>query len=123
MGEYILTEINRHRQYLPLVSRQANNVAIIKRGRLLATGPVGAIINNEITVEAACVDNEKLRSVLKQFLGIKHFQEHSKYLVFQVAEDFDIATINQMAFQNQLTLNHLQARKKSLEAEFLEITG
>ncbi len=105
------------------VEKVCTHVAIIKRGRLLATGPVGAIINNEITVEAACVDNEKLRSVLKQFLGIKHFQEHSKYLVFQVAEDFDIATINQMAFQNQLTLNHLQARKKSLEAEFLEITG
>ncbi len=105
------------------VEKVCTHVAIIKKGKLLATGPVGAIINNEITVEAACANNEKLRSVLSDSLGIKNFQTHPRYLLFQVAEDFDIASINQIAFQNKLIINHLRARKKSLEAEFLEITS
>ncbi|MEY3420595.1 MAG: hypothetical protein RIR48_880, partial [Bacteroidota bacterium] len=46
------------------VEKICTHVAIIKKGQLLATGPVGSIINSDITVELAANDMDKLKTFL-----------------------------------------------------------
>lgn len=104
------------------VEKTCSHVAIIKNGRLLATGPVGAVINNEVTIEVSCSDNEVLLDLLKQQEAIKNISQQGHLLILQVAEEFDSGKINELVFRNGITLQHLRVRQKSLEAEFLEIT-
>lgn len=104
------------------VEKVCTHVAIIKNGRLLATGPVGAIINNEITVEVACADQEALFQLLQSQTAVKNLEKQGSLCVFQIEEGYDPALINRLVFEKGLVLQHLRARQKSLEAEFLEIT-
>ncbi len=105
------------------VEKVCSHVAIIKRGKLLAAGPVGSIINNEITLEVGCDDNAILRSLLEQMDSISKVEEKGNLLLAQMAAGTSSSTINQLAFDNGIVLTHLATRQKKLEEEFLEITG
>ncbi len=104
------------------VEKVCSHVAIIKNGTLLATGTVGAIISNDITIEIAADDLNKLKSLLERVTGINDIEEKQQKLFLSVNENLSTAELNQLAFQNGITLTHLLAKQKSLEAEFLEIT-
>jgi len=104
------------------VEKICSHVAIIKNGNLLATGTVGAIINNQISIEIASDNNPQLQALLSREMNIQKFEQKGPVLVIQVDEEVSTAQINQIAFKHGLTLTHLVARQKSLESEFLEIT-
>jgi ABC-2 type transport system ATP-binding protein len=53
---------------------------------------------------------------------INNYHEAQKFIECQVNENFDVAQLNKMAFDANITLTHLVERKRSLEQEFLEIT-
>ena len=105
------------------VEKVCSHVAIIKKGKLLAAGLVGSIINNNITLEVSCSQNELLRALLEQVPGISHIEVKGPLLVAQMAAGTTSSMINELAFNNDITLTHLAARQKKLEEEFLEITG
>ncbi|NNE16274.1 MAG: ABC transporter ATP-binding protein [Saprospiraceae bacterium] len=104
------------------VEKICSHVAIIKRGKLLATGPVGAILNNDLTIEVASKDIEQLLGFLRSDLKIKNINQLDKFIECQVSSDFDIGTLNANAFKHGINLTHLVSRKRRLEEEFLEIT-
>ncbi|MEO1515157.1 MAG: ATP-binding cassette domain-containing protein [Bacteroidota bacterium] len=105
------------------VEKVCSHAAIIKNGHLLAAGTVGAIINQDIMVDLISPDNERLLQILQQHLQLTLVDRQDTMITIQVTEDTDPAHINQIAFDNGLMLSHLVARKKSLEAEFLELTS
>ena len=84
------------------VEKICTHVAIIKKGFLLATGPVGSIINLPF---------------------VKRLDLNGKIIEILNDKDEDHSLINQMAFDQGLLLAHFVARKKRLETEFLEITS
>lgn len=104
------------------VEKICSHVAIIKNGHLLATGTVGAIINNQITVELSSNDNDKLIQLLRNRFNIDQVDTANQKIFIQVDEDVSTGMINQLAFDNGIVLNHIIAKAKSLESEFLEIT-
>ena len=104
------------------VEKVCSHVAIIKHGSLLATGTVGSIISNDLQIEIASEQNQALKSLLHTLTDIKSLKEEGDKFILQVANDFSTAKLNQLAFEKGILLNHLVAKSKSLESEFLEIT-
>lgn len=105
------------------VEKICSHVAIIKKGQLLATGPVGSIINSDITVELASNDMHLLKSFLAGIPMVKSLHMLDKFIEITVDQNEDFAILNKLAFDNGIILTHFVGRKKRLETEFLEITS
>ncbi len=105
------------------VEKICTHVAIIKKGRLLATGPVGSIINSDITVEVAAADMDNLKTFLITLPILKRLDHIGKVFEIGIDQHADHSIINKLAFENGILLTHFVARKKRLETEFLEITA
>ena len=105
------------------VEKICSHVAIIKKGQLLATGPVGSIINSDITVELASKDIHLLKSFLAEMPMVKSLHMQDKFIEITVDQNEDFAILNKLAFDRDILLTHFVGRKKRLETEFLEITS
>ncbi|MBK7408432.1 MAG: ATP-binding cassette domain-containing protein [Saprospirales bacterium] len=104
------------------VEKICTHVAILKKGRLLATGQVGAILSDEQWIEVEATERNKLKALLANIPELKSVTEKDRFLLVTTQPDFQAATLNQLAFQQGILLTHLVSRSKSLESEFLEIT-
>jgi ABC-2 type transport system ATP-binding protein len=105
------------------VEKICSHVAIIKKGHLLATGPIGSIINSDITVELAAADMDGLKQFLASLPMVKNLNITNKTIEIGIDQDIDYSIINRLAFEKGILLTHFVARKKKLETEFLEITS
>ena len=104
------------------VEKICSHVAIIKKGRLLATGTVGSILSNDITVEIGSEDSEKLNGFLESYKGVSNIKSKNGNFEFNLDESVPIHGLSMDLFKKGIVLTHLVARKKRLEEEFLEIT-
>lgn len=104
------------------VEKICSHVAIIKHGSLLATGTVGNIISGEVQIEVSSSQNDKLKTVLLNSGIVKDLVVNDEKIVLSLKDGLGAESINKLAFQNDITLNHLLVIKRSLESEFLEIT-
>lgn len=106
------------------VEKVCTHVAILKTGNLIATGDVNEILSNEDMVEVSCTDNQKLIVVLQQMNGqMRITKDGGLVKVFFPLNTADLSAINSYCFNNDITLNHLLLKKKSLEARFFELTN
>lgn len=105
------------------VEKVCSHVAIIKRGNLLASGEVGAILSNDRQVDIAAEDMSRLREILLNFPGVNSIADKQKLLQLQVNPALTAAELNKLAFDNGIIISHLVMKPKSLETEFLEITA
>ncbi len=104
------------------VEKICSHVAIIKRGKLLATGAIGAILSDQPTVEAASGDLDRLYRILASTTLAKKITRAEDRLILELALGRTPADLNQLAFDNGIVLDHLVLKRQSLEVEFLEIT-
>ena len=106
------------------VEKVCTHVAILKRGQLIATGNVNEILANEDIVELGASDLDKLRIIIRGMNNYSSLSEDNNLLqlYFPIGKA-DMTEINQYCFNNGITLNHLQLKKKSLEAKFFELTN
>ncbi len=105
------------------VEKVCSHVAIIKRGKLLANGEVGAILSDDRQVDIAAENLGRLRELLANFPGVNAISEKNRLLQLQVSPSLTVAELNKLAFDNGLIVSHLAMKPKSLESEFLEITA
>jgi ABC-2 type transport system ATP-binding protein len=106
------------------VEKVCTHVAIMKRGKLLAAGPVNEVLANEDIVELAASNPKNLKSVLESFPGYSSIKENGEMIQLY----FPIGTapmedINRYCFEKDIVLNQLILKKKSLEAKFFELTN
>ncbi len=106
------------------VEKVCTHVAILKKGELLTTGDVNEILANEDIVEVGAADNDKLFEVLK---GLNNYskanRDNNLIQLFYSVGTSNMGAINKYCFDNGVTLNHLQLKKKSLETKFFELTN
>ena len=104
------------------VEKICSHVAIIKNGHLLATGSVGSILSDDITVELQSEDMASLHSFVQTVPWISKSKQVDDRIEALMENTHSVAEINKLAFDKGVILTHLVARKQRLEEEFLEIT-
>jgi ABC-2 type transport system ATP-binding protein len=103
------------------VEKICDHVAILKNGLLLADGPVNELLTEDEVVEFSSENNEKLVSLDKIYEIIKEIKQDDQLLIASLKPGKTIADLNRFAFDNKVVITHLISRKKSLEAQFLEL--
>jgi ABC-2 type transport system ATP-binding protein len=106
------------------VEKVCTHVAIMKRGKLLAAGPVNEVLANEDIVEMASVDPLNLKIIMESFPGYSSIKENGDLIqmYFPIGKA-PMEDINRYCFENGIVLNQLILKKKSLEAKFFELTN
>ena len=105
------------------VEKICSHVAIIKKGKLLASGRVGELLSDDYILEINALDESKLQAFLSESSLIKKSFKKDKYWMCNVDRSTDSDDICRMAYENGLVLNHFLVKKQSLEKEFLTITN
>jgi len=106
------------------VEKVCTHVAILRKGELITSGNVNEILSNEDMVEVGAKDGEKLIEVLQKMPNqTRVAKEGGTIKVFYPVGTADLEAINNFCFSNDIILNHLILKKKSLEARFFELTN
>lgn len=103
------------------VEKICSHVAILKKGNLLAAGSVKEILTEEEVVEFSSADNDKLMKLLEKNDVVKETRRENGLLVAMLQPGMKIGDLNKFAFEHDIVMDHLVSRKKSLEAQFLEL--
>lgn len=105
------------------VEKVCTHVAILQRGKLITSGHVNEVLKNEDIVEVGASDNRRLLEVLQSFSGYHAVKQPADHLqLFFPNGTANLERINRFCFEKGIALNHLQLKKKSLEARFFELT-
>lgn len=106
------------------VEKVCTHVAILKYGKLIASGDVNEILVNEDVVEIAASNLDALKNMLTSFPNILSMQIKDKVVQMNLPQGTaNMEAINKFCFNNNIVLTHLQLKKKSLETKFLELTN
>lgn len=111
MASHILSE----------VEKICSHVAILKQGDLLADGSVKELLAEEESVEISSNMNDELEQKIQQSNLAREVRQENGHLVAILSEGITIGDLNRFAFENNIIIDHLVSRKKSLEAQFLEL--
>ncbi|SEV99712.1 ABC-2 type transport system ATP-binding protein [Chitinophaga sp. YR573] len=106
------------------VEKVCTHVAILRKGKLLLSGPVNAVITRDDFLEVGSADNKALKAVIEKhpaFVQLSATPEGLLQVIFK--EAVDPAGLNNWCSQQGIWLSHLQVRRKSLETAFLELTN
>jgi len=103
------------------VEKICSHVAIMKKGHLMAIGPVGSILSNDIVLELSCTNNTSLMEFLKTQELIKSVEMKSGFIECIADPSTDVAVLSERLFQMGFVLLHMVVRKQKLEEEFLQI--
>ena len=104
------------------VEKICTHVGILQDGRLLASGPVGNILSDDPVIEVDAEELAALRALFENLPEVTEVEASEHGLTLSGKTGLTPELLNRTAFQNGIVLRRLQSRKKSLEAEFLEVT-
>ncbi len=106
------------------VEKVCTHVAILKYGKLIASGDVNEILVNEDVVEIASSNLDALKNILTSFPNTLSLQIKDKFVQMNLPQGTaNMEDINKFCFERNIVLSHLQLKKKSLETKFLELTN
>ncbi len=106
------------------VEKVCTHVAILKQGELKVSGNVNEIFVHEDIVELGATDSSLLGQVLDKMQGYNtKTSDGACFLLAYTQGQVNLEHINAYCFQNGVTLNHLQMKRKSLESKFFELTN
>ena len=106
------------------VEKVCTHLAILKRGNLVTSGPVDEVLANEDIIEVSARDAGQLLSILTGFPGSTNIKKEGEIVkIYFPIGTAKLEEINRHCFQNNVTLNMLNAKKKSLETKFFELTN
>ncbi|HSQ44489.1 MAG TPA: ATP-binding cassette domain-containing protein [Ginsengibacter sp.] len=106
------------------VEKVCTHVAILRKGELITSGNVNEILSNEDMVEVGAKNSERLIEVLQKMPNqTRVTKEGGMVKVFYPVGTADLEAINNFCFGNDIILNHLVLKKKSLESRFFELTN
>jgi ABC-2 type transport system ATP-binding protein len=113
------------------VEKVCTHVAILQKGILKTVGSVKEVlsantsddISTEVLIEVCSENNEALKDLLKQLKGISAISMVGNFIQITADDSVTAASVNKFCFENNIVLNRLNEKRKSLETRFLEITG
>lgn len=105
------------------VEKVCSHVAILKKGQLLASGPLSEVLRDEDQLELKSDDLAALQAILEKHpSGPKvELRENTLWLSCPAGK-LSPAQLNRYCMDKGQTLSHLVLRKQTLESRFLELT-
>ncbi|MGB5981574.1 MAG: ABC transporter ATP-binding protein [Nonlabens sp.] len=104
------------------VEKVCTHVVVLRRGKMLYTGPVDEMNKNFGTV----VLDSQNRLRLKEFISSQSFlgssEESTEGIEVKLVANLDLAKLNETAFKEGIILNKIVHKKQSLEDQFIELT-
>ncbi len=105
------------------VEKVCSHVAVLKRGNLIFSGPVGEIGGSKPTVELGSANLAALKQHLEMWPEVESVQQDEGLLKVYLKTDPNPTEINQKLYQAGIVLSHLAVRKARLEDQFLELVS
>lgn len=106
------------------VEKVCTHVAILKLGEVITSGAVDDVLIDEDIIEIASSTSDKLKSIINGMPGLTQIKEDGIMLnLYFKKGEANPESINKYCFDNGIILEHLNIRKKRLEAKFFELTG
>ena len=102
------------------VQRVCTHFAVLRKGTLVHSGPIGDVGRGEETVEVIAFHDD-LNHILMQFQGTMSVQRTNGPFEVKMREGFNAGDLNKFLFDKGIVVTHLLTQKKSLEKQFLEI--
>lgn len=102
------------------VQKVCTHFAVLKKGNLVYTGPVGEVSSGTEVVEVDA-DVESLNELLLAFSGTSSINRENGSYHVSLRDGFHSKDLNRFLFEKGVVVSHLLTKKKSLEKQFLEI--
>lgn len=100
-----------------------SHVAVMNAGRIVAQGSLEQLRDEEPThLILGTADPIAARKLLQDY-GLPAIQDYATHLVAEVANDFDVAGLNQYLVSHALPVREIRLEKSSLEEKFVKLTG
>ncbi|HXB10610.1 MAG TPA: ATP-binding cassette domain-containing protein [Bacteroidia bacterium] len=106
------------------VEKVCTHVAVLQKGKILTSGKVSEILGNDDIIEIVADDLQQLEVLSKAHPSIKSVSKNTAgklELIF--VNPVSASQINDYFHNKGIILSHLVLRKKSLEAQFLQLTS
>lgn len=104
------------------VEKVCTHVAVLQAGKLKANGPVGDILSAHDQLIISAENQAPVLQLLERLPYIVQFAQEKDYITLTLTEGYSSTDLNRDMFAQGIVLSQLLVRKKSLEAQFLEIT-
>ncbi|QOI96169.1 MAG: ATP-binding cassette domain-containing protein [Flammeovirgaceae bacterium] len=102
------------------VQKVCTHFAVLKKGNMIYTGPVGEVGSGAEVVEVNA-DVETLNELLLDFSGTSSINRENGSYHVSLREGFTGKDLNRFLFEKGVVASHLVTKRKSLEKQFLEI--
>lgn len=102
------------------VQKVCTHFAVLRKGKLVHSGPVNDVGNGEEIVEVQAFHDD-LNHLLLQFKGTMSVNKDNGMFQVKMRDGFHSSDLNRFLFDQGLVASHLVTQKKSLEKQFLEI--
>lgn len=100
-----------------------SHVAVMNAGRIVAQGSIEELRNEEPTRLIVGTDDIDLAVELLKAQGLGKVRIKGDLVITEVANDFDVAGLNQILVTNSLPVKEIRLEKSSLEEKFVKLTG
>jgi len=103
------------------VEKICTHVAVLKKGKLISNGKVSELLNPEDQLIISSQNIEGLYELMIRSGMCKKITKQIDDLIFTLNKNQTASEINEFAYKNGFVLSKIELRKKSLEAQFLEL--
>ncbi len=105
------------------VEKVCTHAAVLQKGKIITSGKVSDILGSNDIIEVLAADIEKLEMLAKAHPLIKSVTRNGQgKLELSFLNPVSNAEINEYFYKKGIIVSHLVLRKKTLEAQFLELT-
>ncbi len=104
------------------VEKVCSHVLVLRFGKILYSGTVNGMSNQDGFFELQAESNAKLIETLKNHPEVNKISEAEGKVIVYFKSQFDASLLNRYLTEKGIYLNHLVFKKMSLEEQFLELT-
>ncbi len=102
------------------VQKVCTHFAVLRKGKLMHSGPVDDVGKGEETVEVMAYHDD-LGVLLQEFVGSGPIKKENGVFQVMMKDGYHSQDLNRFLFERGIVTSHLTTKKKSLEKQFLEI--
>ncbi len=103
------------------VEKVCTHMAVLRSGHLVTNGPVGALLSSTEQLLISAIELEPVLALLERLPYVAQFSMDKDNVLLALQEGYTSTDLNRDMFEQGIVLSQLVVRRKSLEAQFLEM--